>query len=205
MNSNAYGFERRFVNIMPRTDMLASVPRSYRETIYDLVRHASFGLVFVPISGFVGRELSKMAKLTTIGAGAHIEAVNPMNLLHGHVSTFMIFIPVSICVMLVLAKMVGADDIHPDTLRRARKLYKLGAAMSISLLFARAVQIVVMVRRGTTDFEEIERSLFYNKFARIMIYLVAHAHLGFGLGIFGVSLIRSLKPVREQMKSAKSN
>lgn len=170
-------------------------PRPYAATIRILIRYA---IVMVIVGLLVGISYQESAKKLPFSAevpgGLHLEAVIHLALVHGHVFTVGVLIPLAMAGALVLGLRSGGREVSSLGQRFLLWGYLPGAAASLLLQLYKGYHVLLMARGGTLDFVAIDAAFMGgHHVVRYGVYGLVHTIMGVGLGGFGVHLWRSLR------------
>lgn len=170
-----------------------NLPDSYIRTLRTLIR---FAIVLAILGLLVGVSYQESAhKLTYEAApdGLRPLAVLPLALVHGHFFTLGVLLPLGLAGALVLALKTGARPVGSLTLGVLTRGVLPFAAASLALQLYKGYFILLSVRHGQHDLGAVDAAFLGGSATlRLVLYAVIHTALGVTLGIFLVSLWRSL-------------
>ena len=170
-----------------------SAPTPYARLTRILLRYAVVMAVVALLAGISFQESTKKLGFDDAPAGLHLEAVLPLGLVHGHVLTAGVLLPIALAGALHLALRAGGRPVGERTLRAFTWLYLPFTAASLALLLAKGYHVLLAVRGGETDFAVIDGAfLGGHHAARYAIYGIVHGGMGLGLVVLLVGLWRSL-------------
>jgi len=177
---------------------MTELPPHYRSTIRTLLRYAVVMVVFALLVGVAFQESSKQLGYDRLPAGAHLEAILTLGLVHGHSFTIGVLIPISMAGALVLAlRACGGRELGSKPLRWLTRGYLPFATLSLALLLYKGYHVLIAARGGETDFEVIYSGLFGGVTAlRHALYGVVHTGMAVSLVVFCIALFRSLRGER---------
>jgi len=171
----------------------ASAPDAYAPLTRILLRYAIVMAVVALLAGISFQESAKRLDLERAGAGLHVEAVLPLGLVHGHVFTAGVLVPIALAGALYLARRAGGRTVGPRSLRTFAWLYLPFTALALALLLWKGYHVLLAFRGGETDLATIDASFLGGHHAlRYGVYGVAHGGMGLGLVVLLVALWRSL-------------
>jgi hypothetical protein len=127
------------------------------------------------------------------------EATMDLRLSHGHVILIGGILPLCIAAALVVTHLAGATAIGKGTLEAFFWMYAVGATLATGIILYKGIHYAEMVRAGTFDFGEIQRTLFGGSRAiKGAAYGLSHSVLAGSVGVIGVALWRSVGSIRSQ-------
>ena len=175
------------------------LPPHYRCTIRTLLRYAVVMVVFALLIGVAFRESSKKLGYDDLPAGAHLEAILNLGLVHGHAFTLGVLIPIAMAGALVLAlRACGGRELGSKTTKWLTRGYLPFATLSILLLLYKGYHVLLAARGGETDFGVIYGGLFGGVTAlRYAVYGIVHTAMALSLAVFCIALFRSLGGVKD--------
>ena len=170
-----------------------ALPSTYARTLRTLIRYA----VALGILGLlIGISYQESAhKLTHAAApdGLRLQATLPLALVHGHVFTMGVLMPLALAGALVLALKAGGAPLGPRMLATLTRGYLPFAAASMALQLFKGYFILLAVRGGELDMGAVDAAFLGGSAAlRYGVYAVVHAGMGITLGTVLVGLWRSL-------------
>lgn len=164
-------------------------PGALRAVIRFTIIMAFVGLLI----GIAFQESAKKLPFAAAPAGLHLEAILPLALVHGHVFTVTVLVPLAMVGALVLALRAGGAPVSRRSLLWLTRGYLPFATASVVLMLVKGYHVLLAVRGGQTDFAVIDGAfLGGHGVARYAIYAFAHSGMGVTLGVFLVALWRSL-------------
>ena len=170
-----------------------SLPWNYTAAIRTLIR---FAIVLAVLGLLIGISYQESAhKLTYEMApeGLRLQAVLPLALVHGHVFTVGVLLPLALAGALVLALKTGARPVGSLALGVLTRGYLPFAAATVALQLFKGYFILLAVRHGQTDMGAVDAAFLGGSSAlRYAVYAVVHSGMGLTLGFFLVALWRSL-------------
>ena len=172
-----------------------NIPDHYRALTRVWLRFALVMIVVALLAGLSFEESAKHAPVSAaLPAGAHMEAILPLALVHGHAFLIGAVLPLVLVFMLHLGLSMGFRPVGLRALTWATRLYLPGAALSVALMLYKGYHWVLGVRFGHTDFAAWNAAFFGGNAAlRAAIYGLAHTIMSIGLGILVVAFWRSMK------------
>ncbi len=174
-----------------------SLPASYAATIKTLLRYAIGMGVFGLLVGIAFQESAHKLPYSAAAAGLHLEAVLPLALVHGHVFLLGVLLPLGLAGALLLGLRSGGRPVGTATLAWLTRGFLPFAALTILLQLFKGYFILLAVRHGQHDLAAVDAAFLGGSAAvRFTIYAVIHTGMGVSLGVFLVSLWRSLGPVK---------
>lgn len=174
---------------MPLTDL----PAHYRTTLRCLLRFAAVMTIVGLLTGVLFQESSKKLSPAEVGAGLQLAATLRLALVHGHVLTTAVLLPIALAAALVLGRLAGGAELTARTLRWLTRGYLPLVCAALALMLYKAYHVLISVRLGNTDLEAIDEQLFAGQTAlRHALYGLTHVGLALTLGVFAVALWRSL-------------
>lgn len=169
------------------------LPPTYRSAVRILLRYAIIMAFFGLLVGIAFQESAKKLPFSAAPAGIHIEAILQLALVHGHVFTLGVLLPLGLATALVLARRVGGRDLGPRALAFLLRGYLPFAAASLLLQLYKGYHFLLAARAGERDFAVIDEAfLGGSHVVRYAVYAVVHTGMGVTLGAFLVALWRSL-------------
>lgn len=172
-----------------------------RTTVRSLIRFAVVMAIIGLLIGISYQESAKKLPFSEIPSGQHLEAVIHLALVHGHVFTLGVLLPLAMAGALVLARKTGGAEIPAWAQRTLTRGYLPFAAVSLALQLYKGYHFLLKARAGERDFAMMDDAFMGGNHAlRYGIYAVVHSGLGISLGVFLVALWRSLgrKDVRAE-------
>ncbi len=173
--------------------MQADLPLAYRTTLRTLLRFACAMIIVALLTGVLFQESSKQLSFFEAPPGLHLEATIRLALVHGHVFTTAVLIPIAAAAALVMARRAGGSELTYKSLRWLTRGYLPCVCLALVLMLWKAYHLLLAVRGGATDLDSINERFFFGvHIARALVYGGAHTGMAIGLGAFGVALFRSL-------------
>ena len=170
---------------------MTTLPDHYRSTTRTLLRFAIVMLALGLLSGVAFQESSKKLDYAEIAAGARLEAVLSLALVHGHMLVTGVLMPIALAAALDLARRSGGSELSPRTLR----WLTWGYVPFTALMLYKGYHTLLSVRFGARDFDAIDAAYFGGLVPlRHAVYGLTHVGMAVSLGVVGVALWRSLKP-----------
>ena len=172
-----------------------NIPDHYRSLTRAWLRFALVMMAVALLTGLSFEESAKRAPISAaLSAGAHMEAILPLALVHGHAFLIGAVLPLALVFMLHLGLAMGFKPVGPKALAWATRLYLPGAALSVALMLYKGYHWVLGVRFGHTDFAAWNAAFFGGNAAlRAAVYGLAHTAMSVGLGILIVAFWRSMR------------
>jgi hypothetical protein len=173
--------------------MQADLSPAYRATLRTLLRFASAMIIVALLAGLLFQESSKQLSFFEAPSGLHLEATIRLALVHGHVFTTAVLIPIAAAAALMIARRIGGAELTNKSLRWLTRVYLPLVCLALALMLWKAYHLLLAVRGGETDLDAINESFFFGmRIARAILYGGSHTGMAIGLGVFGVALFRSL-------------
>ncbi len=171
------------------------IPDHYRKLYRTWLRYAIVMVLFGLLVGLAFEESAKRAPVSAaLPAGAHLEAILPLALAHGHAILLGTVLPLVLVFMLHLGLTLGFEPLGPKTLKTATWLYLPGSAVSVALLLYKGYHWVLGVRFGHTDFAAWNAAFFGgNEGLRAAIYGLAHTAMSVGIAVLVIAFWRSMR------------
>ena len=94
-----------------------------------------------------------------------------LDVMHGHTIIMGSIVPIMICLMLFLGKVIGGGEIKPKSLNVSVIMYLVGTVGSLILLFYKGINIETIVHSGVLDFAQVNGALFGGSVGMIVIIL----------------------------------
>ncbi len=187
-STNMYGNEGT-----PLAGLRGPLSEPYRKAVRILLLNACAAFVAGVFSGLVTTEVRATIPFSKVPPGMNLEATLHLMLVHGHIITLLVLVPVAMAGMLVFARAAGGKEIASKFLPRFAALYLFGAWLSVALLFVRGFQVAYLAKGGETDFDAIAERVLFNAPVRFAVYLVAHVALTLGILAFVYHVAKSLR------------
>ncbi len=170
-----------------------ALPASYTKTLKVLIRYAIAMAIFGILIGVAYQESAQKLTHEMAPDGMRLQAVLPLALVHGHVFTLGVFLPLALAGAMVLSLKVGASTLGKRMLATLTWGYLPFAAVSVALLLFKGYFILLAVRNGQMDMGAVDASFMSGATTlRYVIYAVVHSGMGISLVVFLVGLWRSL-------------
>ncbi|MDA1264363.1 MAG: hypothetical protein O2816_04705 [Planctomycetota bacterium] len=168
------------------------LPLHYRATVRTLLRFAASMTIVGLLTGVLFQESAKkLAK--DLDPAIRWAASRGLALVHGHVFTTTVLIPIAMAAALVLARAIGGKELSASPLRWLIRGYLPCVGAALALMLYKAYHVLLMVRGGEHDLELIDGAYFGGVLAlRHALYGVVHVGMAVSLGVFVVALFRSL-------------
>ncbi len=163
--------------------------------------HLRFALIMIGVALLAGISFQESGKKVLISpevpAGAHLEFLLTLALVHGHAFLVGVLLPLAFAWMVHLSLLLGGKAVSERSLAWTSALYLPGAVLTILLMLFKGYHRVLGVRHGTHDLAILnDQFMFSNHALRAGTYGLAHGLMGLGLGILVVSLWRNLGDLR---------
>lgn len=172
------------------TDVL---PATYRAAVRTLLRYAIVMAVIGLLSGVAYQESAKKLPFSAAGVGLHLEATIGLALVHGHIFTVGVLMPLAMAGALLMARRAGGREVGGRALNWLLRGYLPAAAATTALQLVKGYHVLLAVRGGQTDLAAIDHAFLGGQHVlRYAVYGVSHTVLGVCLGVFLVALWRSL-------------
>jgi hypothetical protein len=170
-----------------------------RATVRHLIRYAVVMGIVGLLIGISFQESAKKLPFSQIGGGQHLEAVIHLALVHGHVFTLGVLLPLAMAGALVLARKTGGAEVPAWAQRTLTRGYLPFAALSLALQLYKGYHFLLMARAGERNFAVMDDAFMGGIHAlRYGIYAAVHSGMGITLGVFLVMLWRSLGRKNDQ-------
>lgn len=168
-------------------------PDPYAPLTRVLVRYAIVMAIVALLAGISFQESAKRLSYEQAPAGLHLEAVLPLGLVHGHVFTAGVLLPLALAGALHLARRAGGGEVGLRVRTLFAWLFLPFTALSLVLLLLKGYHVLLAVRRGETDLGAIDAAFLGGHHAfRYAVYGTVHSLMGLGLVILLVAIWRSL-------------
>jgi len=178
--------------------MSTSLPQNYTRTLRTLIRFAIAMAVFGLLVGIAFQESAKKLPLEAVPAGLHLAAVMPLALVHGHIFTLGVLLPLALAGALVLGLKAGGRPVGPRSLAWLRWGFLPFATATVLLQLFKGYFVLLAVRHGQHDLAAVDAAFLAGSATlRYALYAGIHSGLGITLCVFLVALWRSLG-VRER-------
>ncbi|NTV73728.1 MAG: hypothetical protein HGA66_05925 [Holophaga sp.] len=172
-----------------------NVPGHYQRFYRTQLRFALVMIVVALLAGISFQESGRKVLISPeVPAGAHLEFLLTLALVHGHAFLVGVLLPLAFAWMLHMSLASGAGPVSKRTLGWTSAIYIPGAALTVVLMLLKGYHLVLGVRHGAHDFAALnDRFMFGNHALRVGTYGLAHGLMGLGLGILVVALWRNLR------------
>ena len=172
-----------------------NIPDHYRSLYRTWLRFAIVMLIVGLLAGLSFEESAKRAPVSAaLTAGAHLEAILPLALAHGHAILLGAVLPLVLVFMLHLGLTMGFRPVGAKALAWATRLYLPGAALSVALMLYKGYHWVLGVRFGHTDFAAWNDAFFSGNHAlRAAAYGLAHTAVSVGMLVLIIAFWRSMR------------
>jgi len=176
----------------PTPDRTA-LPDGYPAALRTLIRYAIIMAFMGLLVGIALQESAKKLPFSEAGAGLHLEAVLPLALVHGHVFTVGVLLPLALAAALWLAYKTGGRPVGPTALAWLTRGFLPFAALTVALQLFKGYAIILAVRHGQHDMAVVDAGFMGGSHAlRAAVYGIFHTGMGVTLGVFLVALWRSM-------------
>ena len=171
-----------------------TVPEHYQRFHRTQLRFALIMVVVALLAGICFQESGRKVLITpAVPAGAHLEFLLSLALVHGHAFLVGVLLPLAFSWMLQLCLALGLEPVSGRTLAWTTALYLPGSVLTVVLMLVKGYWLVLGVRHGATDFAALNAAyLGSSHLLRAGIYGLGHAAMGIGAGILAAGLWRSL-------------
>lgn len=172
-----------------------TIPGHYRKFYHLYMRFTMVMTIVALLLGIVFQESSKKAPISDVlPAGAHLEAIITLALVHGHAFLIGVLIPLALTWLLYLGLSLGHPPVSSKSLKIGTTLYLPGSVLAIILMLYKGYHYLLGVRSGNLDFQVLQESFFMGSHAlRAAAYGLTHTAMAVGLGIMVISLWKTLK------------
>lgn len=176
----------------PSTENTA-LPAGYATTLRTLIRYAIVMAFVGLLIGLAFQESAKKLPFSEAGAGLHLEAILPLALVHGHVFTLGVLLPLALAGALVLGLKSGGRPVGVGIQAWLTRGFLFFAALTVALQLFKGYAIMLAVRHGNHDMAAVDAAFMGGSLAmRHAIYGIIHTGMGVTLCVFLVGLWRSL-------------
>ena len=166
----------------------------YRDALRALLRYAIVMAIVGLLVGVAYQESAKKLSLEKTGAGLHLEAVIGLALVHGHIFTIGVLLPLALAGALLMARRAGGREIGQRSLDWLVRGYLPAAAVTLVLQLVKGYHVLLAVRGGQMDLAAIDHAfLGGQEVLRYALFGVSHTAMGVCLVVFLVALWRSLR------------
>ena len=170
-----------------------ALPASYTGILKVLIRYAIAMAIFGILIGIAYQESAQKLTHEMAPDGVRLQAVLPLALVHGHVFTMGVLLPLALAGALVLSLKVGASAMGNRMLATLKWGFLPFATASIALQLFKGYFILLTVRSGQVDMGAVDAAFMAGATTlRYIVYGVVHSGMGISLVIFLVGLWRSL-------------
>ncbi len=152
----------------------------------------AMAIVALPI-GIAYQESAKKLPIASVPVEVHQGALAPLSLVHGHVFTLGVFLPLGLAGALVLARKAGGRPVGPRAQAVLTRGFLPFAAATVLLQLFKGYFVLLGVRQGQHDLALVDAGFMGGSHAvRYVVYAVVHSGMGITLVVFLVALWRSL-------------
>ena len=170
-----------------------TLPASYPATLKVLIRYAIAMAIFGLLIGISYQESAHKLTYAAAPDGLRLQATLPLALVHGHVFTVGVLLPLALAGAMVLALKTGGSALGSRMLAVLVWGFLPLAAASIALQLFKGYYVLLAVRQGQLDMGAVDAAFMAGSTTlRYAIYAVIHSGMGISLGCFLVGLWRSL-------------
>jgi len=175
-----------------------TMPDYYGKFYRLYLRFSIVMLVVALLMGIMFQESAKKAPVSAaLPAGAHLESIINLALVHGHTFLIGVLIPLAVTWMLYLGLSLGFRPLSEKTLKLGTALYLPGSVAAVILMLYKGYHFLLGVRGGQMDFTVLNESLFMgNHILRAAAYGLTHTAMAVGLGIIVFSLWGSMSQAK---------
>jgi hypothetical protein len=172
-----------------------NVPAHYRKFYHCYIKFSITMMIVALLMGIMFQESAKKAPISAaLPAGAHLEAVINLALVHGHVFLIGALIPLALTWMLHLAFTLGHQPVSEKSLKIGSMLYLPGSVLAVILMLYKGYHYIIGVRLGQTNLEALNDSFFFGSHVlRAIAYGTTHTAMAIGLAIIVIGIWKSLK------------
>lgn len=168
-------------------------PAPYARELRVIIRFAVAMAIFGLLVGIAYQESAHKLKWEDTTAGVHLAATHALSLVHGHIFTLGVFLPLALAGALVLALRAGGRELGDRSLAVLRYGYLPFSVATVLLQLFKGYFVLLAVRGGETDMAAVDAGFMVgNAVLRYGVYAVVHSGMGITLGIVLVALWRSL-------------
>lgn len=168
-------------------------PHIYAEPLRVLIRFSIVLAIIGLLIGIAFQESAKKLPYDAVPAGLHLETLMPLALVHGHVFTLGVLLPLALAGALVLGLQAGGRPVGSYALAWLRWGFLPFAAATVALQLFKGYFVLLSVRHGQQDLAVVDAAFLGGSHVlRYTIYAVVHSGMGISLGVFLVALWRSL-------------
>ncbi len=171
-----------------------TLPEHYRSTVRTVLRFSIAMIVVAILSGIFFQEAVRKMDYAQVPPGENLEAKIHLALVHGHIFTIAVFIPIAMAGALLMAYRIGCQELTSGKIKWLTHGYLTCTVFTVALQFYKGVHFVYSARSDASDFQEIDASLFAGSAVlRHGLYGFVHTTLAITLGVFLFFLWRSMK------------
>jgi hypothetical protein len=165
----------------------------YAKTLRTLIRYAIAMAIFGVLIGIAYQESAQKLTYADAPAGLRLAAVMPLALVHGHVFTLGVLLPLALAGALVLGLRAGGGSVGPRALAWLRWVFLPFITATLALQLFKGYFVLLAVRHGQPDLAAVDASFMAGSHTlRYALYAVVHSGMGISLCVFLVALWRSL-------------
>ncbi|MGD9546531.1 MAG: hypothetical protein AB7V45_03180 [Candidatus Krumholzibacteriia bacterium] len=173
--------------------MSNTLPIGYASTLRTLIRFAIAMAISGILIGIAYQESAKKLPLASVPVEVHQGALAPLSLVHGHVFTLGVFLPLCLAGAMVLARRSGGRPVGPRAQAVLTRGFLPFAAATVLLQLFKGYFVLLAVRHGQHDLAVVDAGFMGGSHAvRFAVYAVVHAGMGITLAAFLIALWRSL-------------
>jgi hypothetical protein len=171
----------------------ASTPAEYAGTLRTLLRYAIAMAIFGLLVGLAYQESAHKLTPAAAPGALRLAAVLPLALVHGHVFTLGVLMPLALAGALVLARQAGGRPVGPRALAWLTGGFLPFATATMALQLFKGYFVLLAVRHGQVDLAAVDAAFMGGSAVlRYTIYAFVHTGMALTLGVFLVALWRSL-------------
>jgi hypothetical protein len=179
---------------MMTTKTTETLPATYRGALKALLRTAIVMAVIGLLTGLSFQESARKLPFSAAGAGLHLEAVIGLALVHGHVFTVGVLLPLALAGALLMARRAGGSEVSGRSLAWLVRGYLPAAAVTVALQLVKGYHVLLAVRGGATDLATVDHAfLGGHEVLRFALFGLSHTALGVCLTVYLIALWRSLQ------------
>ncbi len=170
-----------------------ALPKSYNRVIKILIRYAIALAIFGLLIGISYQESAHKLTYAEAPDGLRLQATLPLALVHGHVFTLGVFLPLALAGALVMGLKAGGSPVGNPMLAVLTWGFLPFVAANIALQLFKGYFILLAVRHGQVDMGAVDAAFLAGSSSlRYILYAFIHSGMGLSLGVFLVGLWRSL-------------
>lgn len=171
-----------------------NIPEYYRAFYRLYLRFSIVMMIAALLMGILFQESSKKAPISEmLPAGAHLESVFGLSLVHGHTFLIGALIPLAVIWMLFLGLQLGFAPVSEKTLRWTSRLYLPSSVVAVLLMLYKGYHFLLGVRSGNLDLAALNSTLFLGSHAlRASVYGLTHTAMAVGLSIVLIAFWKSM-------------